>query len=421
MRVALLSYRSKPHCGGQGVYVRHLSRELTALGHEVEVFSGQPYPELDPGIRLTEVPSLDLYREPDPFRTPHWRELRDLVDVEEVLTMWTAGFPEPKTFSKRVARVLKQRLDDFDVVHDNQVLGYGILDVREAGLPLVTTLHHPITFDRRVDLAAATSWRKRLTLRRWYGFLRMQGRVARQATRILTPSESSARDIVLDFGVDPDRIQVVPLGVDDVFVPPSEPRVPGRIVAMASADAPIKGVSTLLGAFAKLRTERDVELLLVTKPQAGGRTEKLIESLGVGDSVRFVHGISDAELVRVMGSAEVACVPSLYEGFSLPTAELMACETPLVVSRAGAIPEVVGPDGLCADLVAPGNVEQLKGAIEALLDDPARRAAMGRAGRERVLERFSWRAVARATAAAYDDVIRLAADASPARGQAQEQ
>ena len=421
MRVALLSYRSKPHCGGQGVYVRHLSRELTALGHEVEVFSGQPYPELDPGIRLTEVPSLDLYREPDPFRTPHWRELRDLVDVEEVLTMWTAGFPEPKTFSKRVARVLKQRLDDFDVVHDNQVLGYGILDVREAGLPLVTTLHHPITFDRRVDLAAATSWRKRLTLRRWYGFLRMQGRVARQATRILTPSESSARDIVLDFGVDPDRIQVVPLGVDDVFVPPSEPRVPGRIVAMASADAPIKGVSTLLEAFAKLRTERDVELLLVTKPQAGGRTEKLIESLGVGDSVRFVHGISDAELVRVMGSAELACVPSLYEGFSLPTAELMACETPLVVSRAGAIPEVVGPDGLCADLVAPGNVEQLKGAIEALLDDPARRAAMGRAGRERVLERFSWRAVARATAAAYDDVIRLAADASAARGQAQEQ
>ena len=421
MRVALLSYRSKPHCGGQGVYVRHLSRELTALGHEVEVFSGQPYPELDPGIRLTEVPSLDLYREPDPFRTPHWRELRDLVDVEEVLTMWTAGFPEPKTFSKRVARVLKQRLDDFDVVHDNQVLGYGILDVREAGLPLVTTLHHPITFDRRVDLAAATSWRKRLTLRRWYGFLRMQGRVARQATRILTPSESSARDIVLDFGVDPDRIQVVPLGVDDVFVPPSEPRVPGRIVAMASADAPIKGVSTLLEAFAKLRTERDVELLLVTKPQAGGRTEKLIESLGVGDSVRFVHGISDAELVRVMGSAELACVPSLYEGFSLPTAELMACETPLVVSRAGAIPEVVGPDGLCADLVAPGTVEQLKGAIEALLDDPARRAAMGRAGRERVLERFSWRAVARATAAAYDDVIRLAADASAARGQAQEQ
>ncbi|KRF16170.1 glycosyltransferase family 4 protein [Nocardioides sp. Soil796] len=405
MRVALLSYRSKPHCGGQGVYIRHLSRELVALGHEVEVFSGQPYPELDEGVRLTKVPSLDLYREPDPFRVPKLKEFRDLVDVEEFLTMCTAGFPEPKTFSKRVARIIKARRADFDVVHDNQVLGHGMVDIMDAGIPLVTTLHHPITFDRRVDLAAAPNWRKRLTLRRWYGFLRMQGKVARRAVKVLTPSESSARDILADFGVDPSRIQVIPLGADDVFSPPTKPRVPGRIVAMASADAPIKGVHTLLEAFAKLRTERDLELLMVTKPEAGGRTEKLIEKLAIGDAVRFVNGISDAELVEVMGSAELAVVPSLYEGFSLPTAELMACETPLVVSRAGAIPEVVGPDGLCADLVEPGNVEELREAIAALLDDPERRARMGRAGRERVLQTFSWRAVAAATAAAYDEVI----------------
>ena len=128
---------------------------------------------------------------------------------------------------------------------------------------------------------------------------------------------------------------------------------------MASADAPIKGVATLLEAFAKLRTERDVELVIVGRAQPRGRTEKLIDELGIRDSVSFVHGITDAELVDVMGSAEVACVPSLYEGFSLPTAELMACETPLVVSRAGALPEVVGQDGRCADLVAPGDVGEL--------------------------------------------------------------
>ena len=155
MRVALLSYRSKPHCGGQGVYVRHLSRELVALGHEVEVFSGQPYPELDPGVRLTKLPSLDLYREPDPFRTPRPGEIRDAIDVLEVATMYTAGFPEPLTFSLRAARVLKRRLNDFDVVHDNQTLGYGLLDIARTGLPLVTTIHHPITFDRRVDMSAA--------------------------------------------------------------------------------------------------------------------------------------------------------------------------------------------------------------------------------------------------------------------------
>ena len=152
---------------------------------------------------------------------------------------------------------------------------------------------------------------------------------------------------------------MVPLGVDEVFRPPTAPRVPGRIVAMASADAPMKGIATLLEAVAKLLTEREVELLLVSRPTEGGRTERLVEKLGIGDRVRFVHGISDADLVDVMGSAEVACVPSLYEGFSLPTAELMACETPIVASRTGAIPEVVGPDGECADLFTPGDVGEL--------------------------------------------------------------
>ena len=405
MRVALLSYRSKPHCGGQGVYVRHLSRELSRLGHQVEVFSGPPYPELDPGVRLTKLPSLDLYREPDPFRVPRLREFRDRIDVEEFATMCVAGFPEPKTFSLRAVRALRERVQDFDIVHDNQVLGYGMLDIEGLGLPLITTVHHPISYDRRIDIAATRSpWRK-LTLTRWYGFVKMQARVARRARKILTPSEASKRDIARDFGVDPARMQVVLLGVDDVFVPPSRPRVRGRIMAMASADAPMKGIATLLEAFAKLRTERDVELVLVTKPTPGGRTEQLIERLSIGDSVRFVHGISDAELVELMGSAEVACVPSLYEGFSLPTAELMACGTPLVVSDAGAIPEVVGPDGLCADLVAPGDVGELEQAIAALLDDPERRERYGAAGRRRVEEMFSWRAVAGQVAAAYEEVI----------------
>src|SRR3546814_15372597 len=140
MRIALLSYRSKPHCGGQGVYIRHLSRELVALGHEVEVFSGQPYPELDEGVGLTKVPSLDLYREPDPFRIPKLKEFRDLIDVEEFLTMCTAGFPEPKTFGKRVARLIKARRAEFDIVHDNQVLASGMVDIMDAGIPLITTL-----------------------------------------------------------------------------------------------------------------------------------------------------------------------------------------------------------------------------------------------------------------------------------------
>jgi glycosyltransferase involved in cell wall biosynthesis len=404
LRIALLSYRSKPHCGGQGVYVRHLSRELAALGHHVEVFSGQPYPELDPGPLLQPLPSLDLYRDDDPFRTPRPGELRDLVDVLEVATMWTGGFPEPLTFSLRAARALAARRHEFDVVHDNQSLGYGLLAMARLGLPLVTTVHHPITVDRRHEIAAAPSPLKRLSLRRWYGFTRMQARVARRAGRIVTVSESSGADIARDFGVPRDRVRVIPIGVDtDVFRPPSLPRVPGRVVAVSSSDSPMKGARVLLEAVAKLGTERDVELVVVGRPKPDGPVARAVDDLGIAGSVRFVAGLSDPALAELFGSAEVAVVPSLYEGFSIPAVEAMACATPLVASRAGALPEVVGD---CAELVEPGNASELAATIGTLLDDSARRGRLGAAGRSRVEDRFTWRATAAATAEVYAEAVR---------------
>jgi glycosyltransferase involved in cell wall biosynthesis len=407
VRVALLSYRSKPHCGGQGVYIRHLSRELTALGHEVEVFSGQPYPELDEGVRLTKVPSLDLYRDEDPFRTPHPREFRDRIDVLEYATMLTAGFPEPLTFSLRVARLMCDRVDDFDVIHDNQTLGTGLLGLKRLGLPIVSTIHHPITVDRKLDLAAAPLGKK-LTTRRWYGFLRMQKRVARQMDHVVTVSQNSAMDIARDFGVANDRITVIPVGVDvEAFRPPTARRVPGRLIAVASADTPMKGVHVLLEAVAKLRTERDVQLTVVSRPKPGGPTERLVDQLALGDGVRFVSGLTQAELCNLMGSAEVAVVPSLYEGFSIPAIEAMACATPVVASAAGALPEVVADAGV---LVPPGDAGALATAIARLLADPAERERLGAAARRRVDERFTWRAVARQTAAYYETVVNMQED-----------
>jgi glycosyltransferase involved in cell wall biosynthesis len=415
LRIALTSYRSKPHCGGQGVYVRALSRELVALGHEVEVLSGQPYPELDRdadgrGPRLTRVPSLDLYRDGDPFRTPHPRELRGPLDLLELALMWTAAFPEPLTFSLRVARLLRDRAggpdaDRPDLVHDNQTLGYGLLLLQRAGLHVVATVHHPITEDRRHDLAAARRLKK-ISTRRWYSFLRMQGRVVRRLPALLTVSRNSAADIARDFRVPPERLTVVPVGVEtDVFRAPTAPRVPGRIVATASADVPLKGLVPLLEAVAKLRTERDVELVVVGRPKPGGAALDAIERLGLEDAVRFVHGLTEQALVELFGSACVGVVPSLYEGFSLPAVELMACATPLVATTAGALPEVVGPDGQTALHVPPGNPEALAAAVGRLLDDPALASRIGAAGRERVVRHFTWRAVAAATVAWYRSVL----------------
>ena len=412
LRVALLSYRSKPHCGGQGIYLRHLSRELHALGHHVEVFSGPPYPDLEPGPLLRTLPSLDLYADEDPFRTPGLSEYRDWIDVLEVATMWTGAFPEPLTFSLRALRALRPRVADFDIVHDNQVLAYGMLGIPRLGLPLVTSIHHPISVDRRIELAAAqpltrwplTQWSlSRLGKRRWYSFVRMQGRVARRIGPVLTGSQSSRDDIIADFKVAPDQVRVIPLGVDTrLFHPRARERVPGRIVSVASADSPLKGVATLLRAFAKLVTERTAELTLVGKPTPGGPTDRLVSELALGDRVRFVTGISDTELAELIASAELAVVPSLYEGFSLPAVEHMASGTPLIATRTGALPEVVGD---AARLVAPGDAEELGTALAALLDSPAERERLAEVALRRVQERFAWPAVARATVAQYREAM----------------
>lgn len=404
MRIALLSYRSKEHCGGQGVYIKYLSRGLAELGHQVEIFSGQPYPEnLDPRVRLTKVPSLDLYSR-EPIRPPRPGRDWDRHDWLEWATILTGCFAEPLAFSTRAAHVLRSRRADFDVVHDNQCLGYGLLALRRQGFPLVATIHHPISRDRKVELASVRR-RRKLSVARWYGFVRMQGRVARRIPALIGVSDTATRDVVTDFGIPAGRCQVIPLGVDtDRFRPRGE-RVPGRIVAVASADHPLKGIAHLLDAVAKLRVDHGVDLQLVSTLAPGGATERQIAQLGLGDCTTVSSALTDEELAALMASAQVVAVPSLYEGFSLPTVEALACGTPVVASRAGALPEVVGPDGECALLVRPGNVEALVAALGRLLDSPADREALGRAGRARALERYSWRSVAEATVAVYRDAI----------------
>ena len=405
--MAFLVYRGNPRCGGQGVYTRHLTRELVALGHSVEVFAGQPWPEVDEGVGFTPVPSLDLYRDPDPFRIPRPSEFTNSyttgIAALEFGVMCTAGFPEPWTFSLRARKLLAERRDDFDLVHDNQCLGNGILGMMEDGWPLLTTLHHPITVDRQLALSHATNPWQQFTQRRWFGFLRMQVKVARALPQVVTVSESSKRDIASQMGVDVDRMTVVPVGVDHTVFRPQDDvvPVPGRIMVTSSSDVPMKGLVPLLEAVAKLRTERDVELVVIGNPRADGRVAKAIERLGLAPLVRCVSGITDEELARNYAQAEVAVVPSLYEGFSLPAIEAMACGVALVATTGGALPEVVGTDGVTGLLVAPDDPGELAEAIARLLDDAELRHRLGAAGRQRVLGRFTWQVTAAGTAEQY--------------------
>jgi glycosyltransferase involved in cell wall biosynthesis len=406
-RIAFLMYRGNPRCGGQGVYTRHLTRELVRLGHSVHVFSGPPWPELDDGVGFSAVPGLDLYRDPDPFRIPARSEFTSLADVAEFAVMLSSGFGEPLAYSMRVEKILKGRRGDFDIIHDNQCLGRGILNLHRAGWPVLETLHHPITVDRSIALDHAETVWNSFTTRRWFGFLRMQVRIVKQLPAVLTVSHNSKTDINVQMKVPLDRLTVVPVGVDHtVFRPYADvAKKKGRLMVTSSSDVPMKGLVPLLEAIAKLRTEREIDLIVIGQPKENGRVANALARLGLNDIVTTISGVSDEELARLYGEAEVAIVPSLYEGFSLPAIEAMSCGVAVVATTGGALPEVVGISGETGLLVQPNNPEALVEAIGRLLDDEPLRARLGANGRQRVISRFTWEVTARGTAACYDAIL----------------
>ncbi|MDE0652108.1 MAG: glycosyltransferase family 4 protein [bacterium] len=404
LRIALLTYRGKPHCGGQGVYVRQLSRALVDLGHHVEVFAGQPYPELDPRVPLWPLPSLDIFNEHFPGRRPAFWEIKTPADRLEVWCTRFGVFAEPLAFSLRACQELRRRRDDFDLVHDNQSLGYGLWGIPRAGLPLIATIHHPITVDRRLEMAQAKTRQERFGKKRWYAFTRMQTRVARRLPRVLTVSESSMTDIVRDHRVPPERINVVPVGVDpEVFRPlPDVLREDARLVTTASADVAMKGLAYLLEAVSLLRESgRKVTLTVIGRPRPDSATLATIDQMGLSDAVRFVSDLTEAEIVHLYAESAVAVVPSLYEGFSLPAIEAMSCAAPLVTTTGGALPEVVGPAGEAALQVPPGDSSALADALCRILEDPQLGRRLGDEGRRRVLDRWSWRHTAERTVEQY--------------------
>ena len=415
LRIAYLTYRGKPHVGGQGVYTRHLTKALVDLGHEVEVYGGQPYPILDERIELHKLPSLDLWNDHYPGRFPAYWELKSKGDWVETLMHTKGTFGEPMAFSVRVRDALKSRIRDFDLVHDNQCLGYGILGV-EKMIPTIVTLHHPITKDRELEMSHSPNFWKRQSVARWYSFVKMQGRVASRMPRIVVVSENSIKDIHHDMGVSLDRMRLVPVGVDpELFRPmPGVARRPGRLITTASADVALKGLSYLLEAMAKLRTERDVTLTIIGKPRPG-KSMDLIEKLGLKPHIEFVSGVPDERIVELYAEAELAVVPSLYEGFSLPAIEAMSTGICLVATDGGALPEVTGTDGDTVLQCKAGDADGLAAAIRRGLDDAELRARIGEAGRRRVVERWSWRHCAQLTVDQYREVLAMPANVEKLR------
>ena len=412
MRIALLTYRGNMYCGGQGIYTAYLAREWQRAGHEVHVIAGPPLPSLDPGIALHEIPNANVFGFPLPEvlrKTP----VRRLFDP---LTFWELGvsrfgvFPEMQTFGARLFLRWPElmRKHRFDVVFDNQCLSWGLLGLQATGVPVVSVIHHPLHLDREADFAIDPSFVKRVR-RTLYFPLLMQQQVAKRLARIVTVSEASRREIERCFGIPEKEVRVVYNGTDaDLFAPTPGQRIETDLLFVGRTEDRKKGIGTLLQAMALLPEHVTLKIIDGRIPDHG-LVPRLIEKYGIAHRVVLERRwLELPELIAQYSTARAAVVPSHFEGFGFPASEAMSCGVPVVASDAGALPEVIGPDGHAGRLFASRNPQALATAIAELLSDPQRCAQMGRNARARVQSVFRWSDAAAQLVEVFEETRRAA-------------
>jgi glycosyltransferase involved in cell wall biosynthesis len=406
MHICLLSYRSYRYSGGQGIYLRYLSQSLRDMGHLVDVISGPPYPELPSEVRLIKLPSLDLYAMSSVqrlFINP--KKLNTFASLVEWSGTMSGYFSEPLAFGMRAYDLIsKGRINKYDIVHDNQTMSYGILKIQGLGLPVVETIHHPVTIDRDLAIQSVKSLKDKLGLKRWFSFIDMQIKVARRLSHIVTVSQTARRHIAESFRISEDKLRVVYNGIDtDIFCPGKiNVRRNNRLLVVISRDTPVKGLRYLLEALAVLNRQSQIELIVVAKGTDNQVTQRLMDNLGIRQYVKVIDEIDTTELVNQYRMATIVIVPSVYEGFGLPAGEAMACGAPVISTTAGALPEVVGDVGI---LVPPADVGALVSSISLLMTNRDIRKRLGQMGRKRIVREFNWKNTAKHTVEVYNEAI----------------
>ena len=391
LNIAILSYRSAQFGGGQGVYVRDISLALKLKGHNVDVISGPPYPNLNDGINLIKLPGLNLF-ETFSFRDRLKKFLKKknkkFDHYYEFLSVLFGGFPEPKTFGKRANRYLKLN-DHYDLIIDNQSLSYGMIDIQKR-FPFIEIIHHPITFDYKYELASSRKIKYRISRHRWYSFLKMQKKVAPCIKRIIAPSKSSKKGIVDEFNCNKANITVINNGLDtNEFSPVNEvKRNEYRLITTASADVPLKGLDFSLKALKKLKKDfPNIHLIVIGPIKKGGHTEKLIRKLGLENDVTFKSNLTKNEIKDCYSKSSIAIVSSLYEGFGYPVIEAMSCEIPLIATNVSSIPELTSE---FAKLVDPKNEEMIYQSVKDILSEYDKYKKIAIKGRQHVIKNFNW-------------------------------
>ena len=391
LNIAILSYRSAKFGGGQGVYVKDISLALTLIGHNVDVISGPPYPDLHEGINLIKLPGLNLFETfsfKDRIKKLFNKKQKNINDYYEFFSVLFGGFPEMKTFGDRANDFLKNN-NDYDLVIDNQSLSYGMLEIQNR-FPFIEIIHHPITFDYKYELASSKKIKYKVSRYRWYSFLKMQKKVAPKINRIISPSQSSKDGIIKEFQCNEKNITVINNGLDaDEFRPIlKSTRNPYRLITTASADVPLKGLDYSLKALKDLKSDfPKMHLIVIGSIKENGHTERLINELDIKDSVFFKSNITKAQITELYSTSSIAIVSSLYEGFGYPVIEAMSCEVPLIATNISSIPELVND---YATLVNSKNHKMISDSVKEIIMDYKKYKEIAINGRQHIIERFNW-------------------------------
>ena len=390
LNIAILSYRSAKFGGGQGVYIKDISFALSLMGHNVDVISGPPYPDLHDGVKLIKLPGLDLFETfsfKDRFKKFKKKKSKHLDDYYEFFDALIGGFPEPRTFGNRANTYLKD--NNYDVIIDNQSISYGLIEIQKR-FPLIEIIHHPITFDFKFELAASKKIKYKISRYLWYSFLKMQKQVAPKLQNIITPSQSSKKGIIEELNCKKDNITVINNGIDTEEFSPivGSVRDPNRLITTASADVPLKGLDYSLKALKILKKDNpNIHLIVIGGYKKGGHTERLIKELDIKDNIFFKKHLSKEEIRELYSTSSVALVSSLYEGFGYPVIEAMSCEVPLIATNVSSIPELVGKYGI---LIDPKDDNQLSNKIRIVLSNYEDYKKNAIQGRQHIINTFNW-------------------------------
>ena len=395
LNIAISSYRSAPFGGGQGIFIYELSRALQSLGHNVDIISGPPYPNLEPKINLIRSPGLNL------FSTFVFKERlaiffnkknKSIDDWYEFISALFGGFPEIKTFGNRLNQLLQNL--SYDILIDNQSLSFGVLQLQNK-IPIIEIVHHPITKDYEYDIQFSKGIIQKISKWRWFSFLNMQKKVAPHLNVISTPSINSKNDIVKDFNVSKEKIAVIPNGIDHIKFSPKNNinRNPGQLITTASADVPLKGLDFTLNAIHSLKKDfPKIRLVVIGAPRPGGHTERLIQKLNLEANIVYKTNLTKEEIAIEYAHSNIAIVSSLYEGFGFPVGEAMACSIPLIATNVASIPEITSN---FAELIPEKDPQSIEQAIRKIFLNPSKYQIRADEGRMHIIENFDWQKIAK--------------------------